>query len=60
MLYSFQHALPKLPLPSLKDTLRRHLRTMRPLCDDEKFAKWEQLSKEFEKGIGRRLQVRWK
>ena len=57
MLYSFQHALPKLPLPSLKDTLRRHLESMKPLCDDEKFANWTKLSTEFENGIGRRLHL---
>jgi len=27
------------------------------LCDDEKFAKWERLSREFEGGLGRKLQL---
>ncbi|OUC41600.1 hypothetical protein D917_10796, partial [Trichinella nativa] len=35
MLKSFQGALPRLPLPALRDTLRRHLDTLKPLLNDE-------------------------
>ena len=36
----------------------RHLESIRPLCDDNEFNKFVQLSKEFETTLGKRLQ-RW-
>lgn len=36
-LYSYQGALPTLPVPAVADTLRRYLRSVRPLLDDNKF-----------------------
>ncbi|XP_034942285.1 carnitine O-palmitoyltransferase 1, liver isoform isoform X2 [Chelonus insularis] len=56
MLYSFQGSLPRLPLPSVKDTTRRYLRSVRPLLDDENFKRMEKLANEFEKGIAVKLQ----
>ncbi|CAL7941420.1 unnamed protein product [Xylocopa violacea] len=56
MLYSFQGSLPRLPLPSVKDTMKRYLRSVRPLLDDENYARMEMLANEFEKGIGVKLQ----
>uniref|UniRef100_A0A1I7RPW4 carnitine O-palmitoyltransferase n=2 Tax=Bursaphelenchus xylophilus TaxID=6326 RepID=A0A1I7RPW4_BURXY len=55
-LHSFQGALPHLPLPSLDDTLKRHLRSMRPLLNDEEYDELVDLTDKFKKGIGRRLQ----
>jgi len=34
-LYSYQSSLPKLPVPSVSDTLQRYLRSMKPLLSDE-------------------------
>lgn len=56
MLHSFQGALPHLPLPSLDDTLSRHLRSVRPIMSDEEYDELVDLSEKFRKGIGRRLQ----
>ncbi|CAL4066368.1 unnamed protein product [Meganyctiphanes norvegica] len=56
MLYSYQNAMPKLPLPALNDTMTRYLRSVRPLVDDENYARMEKLSVEFKNGIGRKLQ----
>ncbi|XP_031847255.1 carnitine O-palmitoyltransferase whd isoform X2 [Nomia melanderi] len=56
MLYSFQGSLPRLPLPSVEDTMKRYLRSVRPLLDDENYARMETLAKEFQKGIGVKLQ----
>ncbi|XP_076376106.1 carnitine O-palmitoyltransferase whd isoform X2 [Megalopta genalis] len=56
MLYSFQGSLPRLPLPSVADTMQRYLRSVRPLLDDENYARMETLANEFEKGIGVKLQ----
>ncbi|XP_020286532.1 carnitine O-palmitoyltransferase 1, liver isoform isoform X2 [Pseudomyrmex gracilis] len=56
MLYSFQGSLPRLPLPSISDTMKRYLRSVRPLLDDENFSRMEKLANEFENGIGVKLQ----
>ncbi|XP_043286172.1 carnitine O-palmitoyltransferase 1, liver isoform isoform X2 [Venturia canescens] len=56
MLYSFQGSLPRLPLPTVRDTMQRYLRSVRPLLDDENYTRMEKLAKEFETGIGSKLQ----
>ncbi|GAB1863920.1 Carnitine O-palmitoyltransferase I, liver isoform [Camponotus japonicus] len=56
MLYSFQGSLPRLPLPSVADTMTRYLRSVRPLLDDENYARMERLATEFQNGIGVKLQ----
>ncbi|CAF2342078.1 unnamed protein product [Rotaria sp. Silwood2] len=55
-LYSYQSVLPTLPLPSLDDTLRRYLRTIRPLCNDEEYQRMVVLAEEFKQTVGRKLQ----
>lgn len=55
-LYSFQGSLPRLPTPSVHDTMTRYLRSVRPLLDDEKYQKMERLASEFEHTIGKKLQ----
>ncbi|XP_066154016.1 carnitine O-palmitoyltransferase 1, liver isoform isoform X1 [Euwallacea fornicatus] len=55
-LYSYQSSLPRLPLPSLHDTVTRYLKSVRPLLDDSAHAKMVTLAAEFENGIGRKLQ----
>lgn len=55
-LYSFQGSLPRLPLPSVKDTMKRYLISVRPLLDDENFKRMEVLAKEFEETIAVKLQ----
>ncbi|KAG1659481.1 Carnitine O-palmitoyltransferase 1, liver isoform [Nymphon striatum] len=57
LLYSFQSSLPRLPLPCLHDTVKRYLKSMQPLKTDAEFKRLEQLAEEFEKGIGRKLQM---
>uniref|UniRef100_A0AAV2KZI9 carnitine O-palmitoyltransferase n=1 Tax=Knipowitschia caucasica TaxID=637954 RepID=A0AAV2KZI9_KNICA len=56
MLYSFQNSLPRLPVPSVKDTCRRYLESVRPLMDDEQFERMKGLAKDFEKNLGPRVQ----
>ncbi|KAI2648190.1 Carnitine O-palmitoyltransferase 1, muscle isoform [Labeo rohita] len=56
MLYSFQSSLPRLPVPSVKDTVRRYLESARPLMDDEQYKRMEGLAKDFEKNMGPKLQ----
>lgn len=58
LLLAYQGALPTMPLPSVSDTLRRHMDSIRPLVDDEEYAEFKVLSDEFETDIGYKLQ-RW-
>lgn len=55
-LYSFQRSLPSLPVPSLNDTIKRYLRSIRPVLDDENFKRVEGEARDFQKGIGKKLQ----
>uniref|UniRef100_A0A3Q4BRH3 carnitine O-palmitoyltransferase n=1 Tax=Mola mola TaxID=94237 RepID=A0A3Q4BRH3_MOLML len=56
MLYSFQSSLPRLPVPTVKDTCKRYLESVRPLMDDEKYERMKGLTKDFERNLGPRLQ----
>ncbi|KAG8222414.1 hypothetical protein J437_LFUL004873 [Ladona fulva] len=56
MLYSYQGSLPRLPLPSVHDTIQRFLRSVRPIMNDEEYERVERLGKDFEKGIAVKLQ----
>lgn len=57
-LYSYQSSLPRLPLPALKDTIQRYLRSIRPLCSSEEhFRDVERKALDFQKGIGKKLQM---
>jgi carnitine O-palmitoyltransferase 1 len=55
MLHSFQGALPRLPLPSLQDTLDKHLKSVRPILNDEQYDEMVRLTEEFGT-VGRRFQ----
>ncbi|XP_055542351.1 carnitine O-palmitoyltransferase 1, liver isoform isoform X2 [Wyeomyia smithii] len=55
-LYSFQGSLPRLPLPSVENTMSRYLRSVRPLLDDDNYSRMERLAKEFQNGIATKLQ----
>ena len=55
-LLSFQNCVPKLPVPALKDTLERYLRSVRPFMDDEEYYRVVTESEEFENGVGPKLQ----
>ncbi|XP_055335542.1 carnitine O-palmitoyltransferase 1, liver isoform-like [Paramacrobiotus metropolitanus] len=56
LLYSYQGMMPILPLPSLKETMTRYLRSVRPLLDDANYERMEKLAKEFQNGVGRKFQ----
>lgn len=55
-LYSFQGSLPRLPLPSVHETMDRYLKSVRPLLDDENYKRMEGLVNDFESTIGSKLQ----
>ncbi|KAK7891453.1 hypothetical protein WMY93_023416 [Mugilogobius chulae] len=47
LLYSFQASLPRLPVPSVEDTIQRYLESVRPLLDNDKYNQMELLANEF-------------
>ncbi|XP_048580409.1 carnitine O-palmitoyltransferase 1, liver isoform-like isoform X1 [Nematostella vectensis] len=55
-LYSYQNSLPRMPVPPLKSTCQRFLSSVKPLLDSEEYNKMEELSKDFEKNLGPKLQ----
>ena len=52
--FSFQEALPPLPVPSLRETCERYLRSVRPLLNDADFARTTEAVGEFQRlgGVG--------
>ena len=56
-LHSFQGALPRLPLPSLNETMQKHLLSLKPILSEDEYKEMEKLSEEFRNGLGRRLQL---
>ncbi|XP_058509113.1 carnitine O-palmitoyltransferase 1, liver isoform [Solea solea] len=56
LLYSYQTSLPHLPVPAIKDTLSRHLESVRPLLTDPEFERMTELTNKFESNLGNRLQ----
>uniref|UniRef100_A0A1A8BUG0 Carnitine O-palmitoyltransferase 1, muscle isoform n=1 Tax=Nothobranchius kadleci TaxID=1051664 RepID=A0A1A8BUG0_NOTKA len=56
LLYSFQAALPRLPVPSVDDTIQRYLESVRPLLDSKQYAQMELLAKEFKETEAAQLQ----
>ncbi|CAL1592149.1 unnamed protein product [Knipowitschia caucasica] len=47
LLYSFQASLPRLPVPSVEETIQRYLESVRPLLDNDKYNQMEILANEF-------------
>ncbi|TSL82537.1 Carnitine O-palmitoyltransferase 1, liver isoform [Bagarius yarrelli] len=56
LLYSYQGSLPNLPVPAVKDTIKRYLESVRPLTTDSEFERMMTLARDFELSLGNRLQ----
>ncbi|XP_029010082.1 carnitine O-palmitoyltransferase 1, muscle isoform [Betta splendens] len=56
LLYSFQASLPRLPVPSVDDTIRRYLDSVRPLLDSEQYNQMATLANDFKDSIASQLQ----
>ena len=52
----FQPSLPRLPIPKLENTCDRYLASLKPLLDDDSYAKSEKLVKDFQGTVGPQLQ----
>lgn len=55
MLTSFQHVLPKYPLPNLSDTCKRTLEVFEPLMSEDEFEEFKKDLKDFERKEGPKL-----
>ncbi|XP_008409562.1 carnitine O-palmitoyltransferase 1, muscle isoform [Poecilia reticulata] len=56
LLYSFQAALPRLPVPRVKDTIEKYLESVRPLLDDDQYKRMEVLARNFKENEASQLQ----
>lgn len=54
--YAFQEALPRLPLPSLRDTCEKYLESVHPILDQEEYTAVEKMAQAFLKKDGPTLQ----
>ncbi|KAJ3125539.1 Carnitine O-acetyltransferase mitochondrial [Physocladia obscura] len=52
-LYRFQSSLPRLPIPSLAETCNTYLKSVRPLVNDDEYARTASVVYEFQKPGGR-------
>lgn len=55
-LYANQDMLPSLPVPSLRETMEKYLRSVRAFASDDEYAHAAAVAIEFESGIGATLQ----
>uniref|UniRef100_A0A671YA61 Carnitine O-palmitoyltransferase 1, muscle isoform n=1 Tax=Sparus aurata TaxID=8175 RepID=A0A671YA61_SPAAU len=56
LLYSFQASLPRLPVPSVDDTIQRYLESVRPLLDTKQYNQMEILANDFKESKAAQLQ----
>ncbi|XP_077451606.1 carnitine O-palmitoyltransferase 1, muscle isoform isoform X2 [Stigmatopora argus] len=56
LLYSFQASLPRLPVPTVEDTIRRYLESVRPVLSDERYKQMEMLANDFKESKAAQLQ----
>ncbi len=56
LMYSFQNAMPRLPVPALKETIIKYLRSVEPLLKPDEFSEVETQAQLFLKGEGANLQ----
>jgi hypothetical protein len=57
LLYSFQSALPSLPVPPLQQTIDKYLTSVTPLMDETELAATKKDAKAFVNGLGSRIQI---
>ncbi|XP_078520524.1 peroxisomal carnitine O-octanoyltransferase-like isoform X2 [Lissotriton helveticus] len=54
--FQYQDSLPPLPVPSLEESLRKYLESVKPFLNQEEYQRTLNISKDFEDGIGKELQ----
>ncbi|DAZ96242.1 TPA: hypothetical protein N0F65_012545 [Lagenidium giganteum] len=55
--YSFQDALPRLPVPAVKDTVERYLKSVHPLLSEEEYKEVVKMADDFVKKDSPKLQL---
>ena len=55
-MYTYQSTLPCLPLPSVRGTCERYLKSVRHLVSTERYKELEKMAGEFQGGLGARIQ----
>ncbi|BFZ25151.1 hypothetical protein BsWGS_28191 [Bradybaena similaris] len=56
LLMSYQASLPKLPVPSIKESVENYLHSVKHLMSEENYKQMEKLAQDFQNGIGNKLQ----
>ncbi|OAF70318.1 hypothetical protein A3Q56_01973 [Intoshia linei] len=57
LLNSYQHSLPRLPVPSLESTINRYLLSVKHLKSEEDYDEITKLANDFKNGHGRKIQL---
>uniref|UniRef100_A0A673T2N2 Peroxisomal carnitine O-octanoyltransferase n=1 Tax=Suricata suricatta TaxID=37032 RepID=A0A673T2N2_SURSU len=53
--FQYQDSLPSLPVPSLEESLKKYLDSVKPFANKEEYKKTEEIVQKFQDGIGRKL-----
>ncbi|EHA97328.1 Peroxisomal carnitine O-octanoyltransferase [Heterocephalus glaber] len=54
--FQYQDSLPSLPVPSLEESLKKYLESVKPFANEEEYKKTEEIVTKFKNGIGGKLQ----
>ncbi|XP_006211928.1 peroxisomal carnitine O-octanoyltransferase [Vicugna pacos] len=54
--FQYQDSLPSLPVPSLEESLKKYLESVKPFANEEEYKKTEAIVQKFQNGIGKTLQ----
>ncbi|XP_034523172.1 peroxisomal carnitine O-octanoyltransferase isoform X1 [Ailuropoda melanoleuca] len=53
--FQYQDSLPSLPVPSLEESLKKYLESVKPFANKEEYKKTKEIVQKFQDGIGRKL-----
>ncbi|XP_036103334.1 peroxisomal carnitine O-octanoyltransferase [Molossus molossus] len=53
--FQYQDSLPSLPVPSLEESLKKYLESVKPFANEEEYKKTEEIVQKFQNGIGEKL-----
>ncbi|XP_036037546.1 peroxisomal carnitine O-octanoyltransferase isoform X2 [Onychomys torridus] len=53
--FQYQDSLPPLPVPSLEESLKKYLESVKPFANEEEYKKTEEIVQKFQNGVGEKL-----
>ncbi|XP_042540558.1 peroxisomal carnitine O-octanoyltransferase [Dipodomys spectabilis] len=53
--FQYQDSLPSLPVPSLEESLKKYLESVKPFANEEEYKKTEEIVQKFQNGVGEKL-----